>query len=269
MSDSSFPAAPGFQHVRVVPGAVAELSLARPDARNAMTEAMGEEVTRAVALLDADPAVRVVLVRGQGKAFCAGGDLAFLEQRLASTPAENHRTMRRFYELYLSIRTLRVPTIALLHGPAMGAGLCFALACDLRLAAHGATMGLNFVRLGLHPGMGATYLLPRLVGPSVAADLLLTGRTIDAAEARAIGLVNGVHGLEELHDRARSLAVQIATAGPLAVARCKASLQHDRAALEEALDREAAAQALDYATQDLAEGVRAAKERRAPAFTGR
>lgn len=262
--------APSFANLKLhVDGHVAELLLARPDARNAMTEAMGEEVVQAVDWL-AESDVRAVLVRGEGKAFSAGGDLSFLEARTASSRAENEATMRSFYGLFLSIRKLRVPTIAVLHGPAMGAGLCFALACDLRLAAKSARMGLNFVKLGLHPGMGATYLLPRIAGPSVAADLLLTGRTIDALEAQRLGLVSEVTEDDALLPRARWLAKEISENGPLSVKRCKGSLQAsaDRT-LEEALDGEASAQAADYATKDLAEGVRAAKERRTPVFEGK
>jgi enoyl-CoA hydratase len=259
-----------FQHIRLERGAIAELVLARPDARNAMTEAMGDEVAAAVAEIDRDPLVRVLLVRGEGKAFCAGGDLGFLEQRLADTREGNMRAMGLFYRRFLSVRGLRVPTIAVLHGAAMGAGLCFALGCDLRLAARSAPMGLNFVRLGLHPGMGATHLLPALVGPAVAADLLLTGRTIDGTEAARLGVVNEALDDEALLPRARELAAQIASAGPLAVARCKQSLgKASRDALEAALDGEAAAQAEDYATRDLAEGVRAARERRTPVFEGK
>jgi enoyl-CoA hydratase len=258
-----------FQHVRIERGPIAELVLARPDARNAMTVAMGDEVAAAVAELDRDPAVRVVLVRGEGKAFCAGGDLGFLEQRLSDTREGNTREMGLFYRRFLSIRDLRVPTIAVLHGAAMGAGLCFALGCDLRLAARSAPLGLNFVRLGLHPGMGATYLLPQLVGPAIAADLLLTGRTIDGTEAARIGMVNEALDDDALMPRARELAGLIASAGPLAVTACKRSLGAAHGTLEQALDGEARAQAEDYATRDLAEGVRAARERRTPSFEGK
>jgi enoyl-CoA hydratase/carnithine racemase len=260
----------GFQHIRLsVDGPIAELSLARPEARNAMTEAMGLEITSAVQRLNAEPSVRAVIVRGEGKAFCAGGDLAFLEQRVADTAEGNRAAMLRFYGLYLCIRDLRAPTIALLQGSAMGAGLCFALACDLRVASADARMALNFVKLGLHPGMGATYLVPSLAGPAVAADLLLTGRTIDAAEAQRLGLVSQLCAPEALEARGRALADELARSGPLAVSRCKRSLLvGGQASLAAALEAEAAAQAADYATAVLAEGVRAARERRSPVFTG-
>lgn len=251
-------------------GAVASLILARPAVRNAMNEAMGRAVARAVEALNADPAVRAVLVRGQGKAFCAGGDLSLIEERMAGDPATNFQTMRDFYDLFLTIRDLRVPSIAVVHGAAMGAGLCFAMACDVRLAAAGAPMGLNFVKLGLHPGMGATWLLPRLVGPAKAAELLLTGKLITAEEARRIGLVNEVYPVDILLEAAREMADAIAAAAPIAVAQCRQSIHacwtRDLGA---ALDNEASAQKIDFATEDVAEGVRAVRERRAPRFTGR
>jgi len=253
-----------------VDGPIASIVLSRPEARNAMTEIMGLEVTRAVAELEAKPDVRAVLVRGEGKAFSAGGDLGFLDVRAAETPEHNREAMLRFYGLFLSVRSLRVPTIAVLHGAAMGAGLCFAMACDLRLAAAGATMALNFVRLGLHPGMGATWLLPRLVGPSTAAELLLTGRVLDAERARAIGLVDQVHPPDALLPAARALAGEIARAAPIAVAQTKRSLHESPGrTLEQALAAEADAQAIDYATSDLREGVLAARERREARFSGR
>jgi enoyl-CoA hydratase len=171
-------------HVRLEhDGPLSWIVLSRPDARNALSEEMGVSISQFVREIDCRKEARVALLRGEGSAFSAGGDLAFLDARAASTPEENRRTMRAYYELFLSVMRLRVPSIAVVNGAAMGAGMCLALACDMRLAARGATMALNFVRLGLHPGMGATYTLPRLVGPSKAAELLLTGRRVAAGEA--------------------------------------------------------------------------------------
>jgi enoyl-CoA hydratase/carnithine racemase len=251
-------------------GPLSWIVLARPDARNALTEDMGIAISQFVREIEERPDTRVVLVRGEGTAFSAGGDLGFLDARAASTPEENRRTMRAYYELFLSVMRLRVPSIAVIHGPAMGAGVCLALACDMRMAARGATMALNFVRLGLHPGMAATYTLPRLVGPSKAAELLLTGRRISADEALRIGLVGSVHELEELLAAARALGTEIAEAAPLAVAHTKRTLRGSLGrSLDDALELEAAAQAMEYGTEDLAEGVRAARARRTPRFQGR
>jgi enoyl-CoA hydratase len=152
----------------------------------------------------------------------------------------------------------------------MGAGVCVALACDLRIAAKGTRLGLNFVRVGLPPGMGATLMLPRLVGPARASELLLSGKTIDADEALRIGLVNAVVPRAELETTALAFAKEIAQAAPLAVAATARALRAwTTQELDAALDAEAAAQATCYASADLAEGVRAARERRAPSFAGK
>ncbi len=259
-----------YQEIRLVTGGeIAELVLRRPAARNAMTDAMGAEVRRAVDELNADRDARVVLVRGEGEAFSAGGDFSMLAARTKLPEAENRAAMRRFYDDFLSVRALRVPTLAVIGGPAIGAGLCFALACDLRVAAAGAKLAASFVRLGLHPGMGATYLLPRLIGAAAATDLLFTGRAIDTEEAMRLGLVNQVHARDELDVAARALAAQIAAAGPIAVAQTKATLAaaFDRE-LDSALEREAAAQAIDFGTADFAEALQAMAERRATRFRG-
>lgn len=248
-------------------GELATIALNRPDARNAMSVEMGEQVRAAVERVNASQA-RAVIVRGEGAAFSAGGDFGFLEARLRSTAEENRKAMRRFYDDYLSVRALKVPSIAVLHGAAIGAGLCFALGCDLRVAAEGTKLAVNFVKLGLHPGMGATWLLPRLIGPAHAASLLMSGRTVEAREALGLGLVNEVVPEVQLLPRAKALAAELALAGPVAVAQVKQSLRAGERGLEEALEREAAMQSVNYASRDLAEGVLAAKERRAPRFTG-
>ena len=250
-----------------VDGPIATIALARPAARNALDEPMGAALGEIVAGLAARNDIRAVIVRGDGAAFSAGGDLAFIEARLAATPEDNRRTMRAFYELYLAIRTVRVPTIAALHGSVIGAGACFALACDLRIAATDLKLAFNFVRLGLHPGMGATLLAPRILGPARAAELLLTGKLIDADEALRIGLVSSLHAPAELVLAATALARQIAEAAPRAVASTTRALRsYDANELAAWLDDEAREQAIDYASPDVAEGVRAVRERRPPVF---
>jgi enoyl-CoA hydratase len=249
---------------------IASIILARPESRNALTPEMGDEVERAVTAINARDDIRAVIVRGEGKAFSAGGDLAFIADRIASTPEENKKTMRTYYRKYLSVLTLRVPTIAAIQGAAMGAGVCFALACDVRIAARGTTIGLNFVRLGLHPGMGATLLLPRLVGAAHAAELLLTGRSIDAEEALRIGLISAVHERDEMLDAVTNLANEIAAAGPIAVSSTTRALRaYSTRYLDAALEDEASEQARDYASRDVAEGLAAVKERRSARFEGR
>ena len=222
-----------------------------------MTEAMGAEIERAIPEINAASAVRVLVVRGEGKSFSAGGDFQMLQERANGSEAENRVAMGRFYRFVLGDSPVRVPTIAVLHGAAMGAGLCFAMSCDLRLAAAGTKLGVNFVRVGLHPGMGATWLLPRLVGPSRATELLLTGRTVVAEEAAAMGLVHQVHSEAALEGAVRALADEIVSAAPVAVAQTKATLlgSFDRT-LDESLDEEARAQAVDFGTADFERGDR-------------
>jgi enoyl-CoA hydratase/carnithine racemase len=260
-----------YREIRLDPSApIAQLWLARPEARNAMTEAMGTEVERAVQEINAAPGVRVLVVRGEGKSFSAGGDFQMLEERAGANEVENRAAMQRFYRSFLAVRAVRVPTIAVLHGAAMGAGLCFAMACDLRIAAVGTKLGFNFVRVGLHPGMGATWLLPRLIGPSRATELLLTGRTLEAEEAVAMGLIHRVHSASALDAASRALADEIVSAAPVAVAQTKATLLGalDRT-LDESLAEEAGAQAVDFGTQDLKEAIAAFTEKRKPGFSGR
>ena len=259
-------------------GGVAIVTLDDPDRLNAMSEAMGQALAAAVGTLTEDDSVRAVVLTGAGRAFSAGGDLDLLERMARSGNASHggetrrsHETfMGRFYRLFLRVRALPQPTIAAVNGPAIGAGCCVALACDLRIAAREAKLGLNFNRLGLHPGMAATWTLPRIVGPALAAELLYTGRILDGAEAERIGLVNRAVPRESLRAEALALAHSIAESAPLSVRATKRSLAlAPLTTLEEQLDQEAREQALGYESADLIEGLAATRERRAPRFEGR
>ena len=193
------------------------MTLDLPERRNAMTAELTAAWTEAIAALRGDRSVRAVVVTGAGKAFCAGGDLSWIgESPDLSVDAIRDR-MLPFYRAWLAIRDLEVPTIAAVNGPAIGAGLCLALACDLRYAARGATLSAPFVALGMHAGMAASWLLPEAVGLPVARELLFTGRPVDADEALRIGLVNGVSEPETLVDDALATASRIAGNAPVAV----------------------------------------------------
>jgi enoyl-CoA hydratase len=260
-----------YEHIRVsVSDGIGRLTLARPDDRNAMTLDMGREIETAVAGLNADDGVRVVVIDGQGKSFSAGGNLQTLgKQAGVFDDGPSFGSGSEFYRAFLSVGELRVPSIAAINGHAIGAGLCFALACDLRVMHDKAKVGMTFVRLGIHPGMAATWNLPRLIGRARAADLLFTGRLVDAREAFELGLVNRVAG-DDFGDVVDALARDIATAGPLAVRALKETLRGTATrTLDEAVEREAEAQAMTFGTEDAREGIHAIMEKRPPRFGGR
>ncbi len=256
---------------------VAILTFNDPDRRNAMTRAMGEAFALRVGELSREAHLRAVVLTGAGRAFSAGGDLSMIEEQArlgAERPGVARReirdTMRSFYKLFLAVRELPCPVVAALNGHAIGAGLCVALACDLRLASLEARLGLNFTRLGLHPGMAATWTLPRLVGPAQAAELLYTSRLLDGAEAARIGLVNRALPPAEVLPAAREVAAEIAACAPQAVTGVKRALarSHD-ASLEDQISFEAEEQSACFETDDVREGLAAARDRRAPVFEGR
>jgi enoyl-CoA hydratase/carnithine racemase len=249
---------------------VVVLTLALPERRNAMTAELTQAWTDAVASLRGDRAVRAVVVTGEGSAFCSGGDLSWIGESPDLTVDTIRDRMLPFYRAWLGIRDLEVPTIAAINGHAIGAGLCLALACDLRYAAAGAKLSAPFAALGMHAGMAATWLLPEAVGLPIARELLFTGRRVDADEALRIGLVNGVFEADALVDGAIDVACRIAANGPVAVRLTVAGLRNGgHRSLESALQYESLAQPVTFATADLAEGIAASKERRAPRFTGR
>lgn len=246
---------------------MAVLTLNNPAKLNALTEEMGDCLINKVKEIKMMDNVRVVLVTGAGKAFSAGGDLDWLMARHRDQPDNNIRIMQEFYSKFLVLRSLSVPVIGAINGPAVGAGLCMALGgTDIRVASKGTKIGLTFTKLGLHPGMAATHFLPAIAGPQVAADLLLTGRLINADEALRLGLVARVG--DNAMDLAREIAKDITESGPVAV---RTLVQTLRAkldlGLEESYKTEATAQAVCYPTRDLKEGVTAIMERRKPVFT--
>jgi enoyl-CoA hydratase len=253
---------------------IMRLTFNRPESRNAMTPAMGDEVVRAVEEIRGDPNTRVLILTGSGKSFSSGGDLAMLARDTGAAPSEGAPSMagspRDFYARYLSIRSLPVPTIAAINGHAIGAGLCIALACDMRIAAADAKMGMTFTRLAIHPGMGGTYFLPRLVGTARACELFFSGRVFDAAEGERLGIVNRAVPREELDAAVNQLAEEIASSGPIAVRMCKRAIYRGTEhSLEDMIEYEGLNQAVTFQTEDAREGVQAIMEKRAPQFKGR
>ncbi|WP_040378787.1 enoyl-CoA hydratase/isomerase family protein [Dethiobacter alkaliphilus] len=233
---------------------VATLTLNAPEKRNAQTPELTEEFPRAIAEINNNPDIKAVIITGSGKAFCAGGDLQMLKDKLDQPPEQNRREMLAFYKAYLSVLQLDVPSIAAINGYAIGAGLSFALGCDIRIAATAAKMGFTFLNIGLHPGMGTTCLLPHVVGTARAAELVFTGKLIDGEEAFRMGLVNKAVPLPKLQEYVWETARQIA-AKPASAVRMtkKALLKYKLRYLEETLDYEANAQMQNYASQEMRE----------------
>jgi enoyl-CoA hydratase len=263
---------PVYTHLRVErpSDGVALVTLDHPELRNAMSDEMTSSWVTAMGELAADRALRVVVVTGAGSAFCSGGNTSWIAGEPDATIDELRARMLPFYRAWLSIRALEVPTIAAVNGAAIGAGLCLALACDLRYAAAGARLGVPFVKLGMHAGMGGTHLLPEVVGEAHARDLLLTGRLVDADEALRMGLVSRVLDPASFLDEVLDVAAGIAATAPIASRLTKlALLDGGHADLEAALQWEAMAQPITLATEDLQEGIRASREKRTAAFRGR
>lgn len=266
------PTPPALSHLRLdgPTDGVVTLVLDNPDRRNAMSAEMTDSWVRAVAWLRERRDVRAVVVTGAGSAFCSGGDTGWIAGDPDAGVDALRERMLPFYRSWLSIRDLEVPTIAAVNGPAIGAGLCVALACDLRYAAAGAKLGAPFVKLGMHPGMAATHLFPEVVGAAHARDLLLTGRVVDAEEALRLGLVSRVLADEGFVDGVLEIARGVAGTAPIPSRYTKVALREGgHPDVESALQWEALAQPVTLATADLQEGIRAAGEKRSPRFEGR
>jgi enoyl-CoA hydratase/carnithine racemase len=249
---------------------VVVLTLALPDRRNAMTGELTSAWGSTIAGLGGDRSVRAIVVTGEGSAFCAGGDLSWIAESPDLDVNAIRDRMLPFYRTWLSIRDLEAPSIAAVNGHAIGAGLCLALACDLRYAARGAKMSAPFTQLGMHAGMAATWLLPEVVDVTAARDLLFTGRAVEGDEALRLGLVNGVYDADALMESVLGVADRIAAAAPIATRLTKAGLRAGgHATMEAALQYEGLAQPVTFATDDLREGLAAAREKRKPMFDGR
>jgi enoyl-CoA hydratase len=249
---------------------VALLTLNEPGRRNPMSERMGEELAETLAGLESRDDVRVLVLAGAGESFCAGGDMALIEANARRDVEARRQVMRAYYDRYLSLLRLPIPTIAAVHGHAVGGGLALALACDLRYAAEDARLSVNFARLGLHPGMASTLTLARAVGTARALELFYTGRVVSGREAEAMGLVNRAVPRDALMATALETARSIAANAPLVVRMLKRAVYLGlESAVTAAVEYEAFCQAITFGSEDLQEGLRAARERRPPRFVGR
>ena len=246
-------------------GAITRLTLTQPEKLNALGEDTAAEFAKAVAAIAKEPS-KVVVLTGEGKAFCAGGDLAFIEANRKHPRASLPSLMRRFYGSFLSLRSLPQVTLAQVNGAAVGAGLCLALACDLRTVLADARLGFNFVRLGLNAGMGAWPLARSIFGESRARELLFAGRFFTGRDLTAWGGAAACERSPEALSKAtEELALEIAGHSRQSLRWLKKETALDDP-LEQFLALEARGQADCFKGADIAEGVAAVRQRRAPRF---
>ncbi|MEJ7936017.1 crotonase/enoyl-CoA hydratase family protein [Sphingobium sp. AN558] len=253
---------------------VVTLTLNRPDLRNPISDpAVMTAVIKAIELADADIETRAVIITGAGSAFSSGGDIKTMRKGGGLNDALPAITRRNYkngiQQLPLLFESIEVPVIAAVNGPAIGAGCDLACMCDVRIAAQSARFAESFVKMGIVPGDGGAWLLPRIVGFSKATEMALTGDMLSADEALACGLVSKVVPDDELMQAALDLARRIAVNPPYAVRMTKRLLREGRtASLATLLEASAAAQAICHATADHEEAVTAFLEKRSPHFKG-
>ncbi|MGZ0050833.1 enoyl-CoA hydratase-related protein [Brevibacillus gelatini] len=249
-------------------GHVAIITLNRPDELNALNydtlQRLGDLIEQ-VRLESKD--IRVLLIKGEGRAFCAGADL---KERRTLNEQQVRRNVRKIRDVFTALERLPQPTIAMINGFAFGGGFELALACDFRYAVEEAKMGLTEVSLGIIPGAGGTQRLSRLIGPSKAKELILTARRIQATEASRLGIVNGIaRNGEELHELAMGLANEILANAPLAVYQAKAAIDRGSSVdLQTGLDVETMCYEVIIPTKDRLEALEAFREKRKPVFKG-
>ncbi len=251
-------------------GAIATLTLNRPERLNAFDLTMGREFTTAFRALSADPAIRVIVITGAGRGFCAGANVALLRDVVQR---RDRRTARAIVELGRTVVTLirkaPQPVIASVNGPAAGGGANLALACDVRIASGEASIGQVFNRIGLHPDWGGTYFLPRLVGPARALELIFTADMVPAADAARLGLFSRVVPPGELAAETQRLATALAAKPPLPLALAKRAIYAgERRSLQQMLDVELENQLACFESGDAAEGLAAFLEKRTATFVG-
>ncbi len=256
-------------HVLVtVDGAVGTVTLNRPDRLNAFFGTMRDEIAAAFERLADDHDVRVIVVTGAGRAFCAGADVGYLAELLESEDFDEAvELVEAGRRVVNAIRHAPQPVIASLNGPAAGGGANLALACDLRIASERASLGQTFNRIGLHPDWGGTYHVPRLVGPARAAELFFLADMISAERAERMGLVNRVVPHEELGNATREWAERLAAKPRLALELAKRAIQRSpHSTVDEMLEYETRAQEACFRSDDAREGIRAFLEKRSPRF---
>jgi 2-(1,2-epoxy-1,2-dihydrophenyl)acetyl-CoA isomerase len=252
-------------------GAIVTLTLNRPDRLNALNNDLSTALNDALTRIGGDPSIHVVILTGAGRAFCAGGDLGDIGKGRESGDADElGPLLRSGMQSVLKLRTIAQPVIAAVNGPAAGAGMNLALACDIRIAVDGAVFGQNFAKVGLFPDFGGTFFLPELVGPSVAAEMFYTGDMIDTATAQRLGIANHVVPADGFEAAVQTLAKKISDGPQVAVRAVKrAVFGRQKDALADALEQEVEYQLKCFHSDDCREGIRAFMEKRAPKFHGK
>lgn len=255
-------------------GPVTTLTIDRADMMNPLgAPGDGDEFAAVCAAINRDMGCRVVILTGAGRAFSAGGDIKAMRDKSGTfggtAPAISDGYRNNIHLMLRALYSLRVPVIAAVNGPAIGLGCDVACLADIRIASAQAKFGVTFLKLGIIPGDGGTWILPRVIGMSRAAELFYTGDVIDAATAQDWGLVSRVVSADALMDEARSLAAKIAAMPPHALRQSKTLLrQGQQISYDSALEMAANTQAMMHTTSDHAEGVAALIEKRAAVFTG-
>ena len=253
-------------------GKIVKITLNKPERRNLMDPEIISGIVSALDRVISSRDVRCVIITGSGKAFCAGADFSTLQSFASESgltgAAGMREGIRRFYDAFMKVLEVEQPVIASINGYAIGGGLAFALLCDIRVASTSAKLAANFAKVGIHPGMGITYTLPRAIGLERASELLFTGRFISAEEAEKIGLISRAVPPEKLEEEVLMLAREISENAPYVIKLTKKILRrefHVRAHSE----IEALAQSICSQMEDAVEGVRAFFEKRKPDFKGK
>lgn len=271
MSQASLSPSTGPVLLETIRDGVATLVMNRPDRLNALNSDLSTALNQSLSRIAANESVRVVVLAGAGRAFCAGGDLAAIGKgREANDIEQLQPILRAGMQAVLTMRTMPQPVLAAVNGAAAGAGMNIALAADIRIASEDAVFGQNFAKVGLFPDYGGTFFLPELVGPSKAAEMFYTGDMIDAKTALSMGIVNRVVPASQLDAEAAALAQKLAAGPAVAIRAAKQVLfGGKREALERTLEAEVQHQLKCYTSEDCREGIRAFFEKRPPKFQGR
>lgn len=245
---------------------IEKLYLNHEETRNSMTWEMGQEFFEYIeSLKKRNPLPRCLIISGRNNIFSSGGNLSFLKSFQEKTVEENRRDMFTFYNYFLSVRTLPFPVVAAVNGHAIGAALSLAFACDLRVFSMESKYSFNFVKLGIHPGMGSSYLVKELFGLDKANYLLMLAEILTGQEAYKMGLCHDAVPFDDVEKRATELAINLGESGPLALRLLKRNLS-DYEALQAALRKEADAQAQNFTSKDFIESLSAIEEKRKAVF---